>query len=851
MRGLAPRRYWVLLPLGSSGSAAGGRAATLGYWGSLPLRLRCPDPPSRLGFPPPRGRGPHSPCSTVNGCERLTPSGRPIGRHYSGVGRLVRMRKPMRHSFVAIGCASLISLVIGLVYAAASEPSAKRVEVGQQPKAEIASAPVATLSTEADVVGSITVALDLSADGASANGRYVIGREFSTDPIRLFDLQNNESLVIPGATLASRHARASNSGTVLFDVPTAVNVRQLRSWRPGQTAPNLLDTHGGDFRFVAMAPAAEIALVMTSVHVTVDSVSTTTNTLRRYDLATGVETVIRSDTVNLNTPAGHIWVDGILDVDDSAVMALVVACVSSDDQPPRTPTGDCGGRSSVMMPATMSLATGALTLLDPVGEIAAGGVAVGGIMSGDGSTVVLTQSRIGLGDPDLKTFVYRNGQGFRRLTGVDGEFCDVLVYSGGGFRPHMYTLGRLSYDGRYVACNGSYDYLTGGFGLVDTQTDDVRLIYVGGGPGSPIWVNNSGTEMLFGKIESLPGLFCPYCLYRWSLPTVPPDPPPAATVKYVALGDSYSAGEGIEPFFEGPEQECHRSELAYATLVRSPDFSDTFYRLRTDPTAHVEWGFQACSGALTEHVLTSGFHGDPYPQLEKVRPGDANPNDLPVDDATDLVTITIGGNDAGFADSLSFCWKIYDCQDVPMGTNGVYRDQLAAQVAGVGPQVRAVYEKLRAQAPNALIIVLGYPHLFPESKQEMNCAKLRQHDVKYVTTQPGTKKPQVSRISQGYSINEQRMFRDFTVTLNSILADEVQRIGSSRMLFVPVADHFKGHEVCGNAPGGEWINGPSASISLDLRNDQSFHPNDTGQQAYARCVNAVFLGTAVPCVSGF
>ena len=328
----------------------------------------------------------------------------------------------------------------------------------------------------------------------------------------------------------------------------------------------------------------------------------------------------------------------------------------------------------------------------------------------------------------------------------------------------------------------------------------------------------------------------------WHDPASANGPP---TLKYVALGDSYSAGEGIEPFLEGPEQACHRSSGAYSTRVQPVGFDQPLYALRSDVSAAVEWGFQACSGAYAENVLLTAFHGDPYAQLATVRPDDPNPNDLVVDASTDLITITIGGNDAGFADALSFCWKRADCQKIPSGS-GTYADQLNAQVNGVGPRVRAVYEQLRRQAPDALIIVLGYPQLFPETKEEMNCTKLRQHTVKYVTILPGTKKPVVKTFSIGFSIDEQRNFRQLTTSLNAVLSSEVQRIGSSRMIFVPVVDYFRTHEVCGSADD-DWVNGPTASISLDLINDQSFHPNASGQRSYADCVNAVFLGTGVPC----
>ncbi len=96
-----------------------------------------------------------------------------------------------------------------------------------------------------------------------------------------------------------------------------------------------------------------------------------------------------------------------------------------------------------------------------------------------------------------------------------------------------------------------------------------------------------------------------------------------AKFKYVALGDSFSAGEGIEEFFE-PKNKCHRSKLSYATLVERPgSYGVPVRELAASPTSGVAWGFQACSGAETKDVLQR--------QLARDRSADpGNQNYLPV-----------------------------------------------------------------------------------------------------------------------------------------------------------------------------------------------------------------------------
>ena len=106
-----------------------------------------------------------------------------------------------------------------------------------------------------------------------------------------------------------------------------------------------------------------------------------------------------------------------------------------------------------------------------------------------------------------------------------------------------------------------------------------------------------------------------------------------SSANYVALGDSYSSGEGNPPFFagtDGPSDYCHRSPQAYSEVLGA--------HIGSAPL------FYACSGAVTSDFLTTSDGTEP-PQL--TRPG--------VDSTADLLTMTIGGNDAGFSSVLKAC----------------------------------------------------------------------------------------------------------------------------------------------------------------------------------------------------
>lgn len=123
-----------------------------------------------------------------------------------------------------------------------------------------------------------------------------------------------------------------------------------------------------------------------------------------------------------------------------------------------------------------------------------------------------------------------------------------------------------------------------------------------------------------------------------------------------------------------------------------------------------------------------------------------------------------------------------------------------------------LYQAVRRKTFNAQVIVLGYPQLFPASLAEQSCTAL------------------------SLFAGEQDFLRQETIRLNSVVQ---QAANDADVTFQDATGTFAGHEVCGSA--GAWINGPKLTLKSKrgLLDDQSFHPNLAGQQAYAQLVNAV------------
>ena len=241
---------------------------------------------------------------------------------------------------------------------------------------------------------------------------------------------------------------------------------------------------------------------------------------------------------------------------------------------------------------------------------------------------------------------------------------------------------------------------------------------------------------------------------------------------YVALGDSFSAGDGVSPPFVPGGRPCHRAPGAYPLLY--------------DPKAE----FWACSGAQVSDILANPFKGDP-PQITDVVSG------------TSLISVTIGGNDIEIFQALQLC--------VTFAFAGSCQATLGASVANnllhtLQPRLLNLFARLHMQAPQARIILIGYPNPLPLAVPANRTA----------LQVPGTGG------LAGLNARDARWFHDVIGELNIILS---LAAGKSRgVTFVSTARELVGHDACSAMP---WFNPLS-------RDQHALHPNALGNQEIAR-----------------
>jgi len=260
---------------------------------------------------------------------------------------------------------------------------------------------------------------------------------------------------------------------------------------------------------------------------------------------------------------------------------------------------------------------------------------------------------------------------------------------------------------------------------------------------------------------------------------------------YVALGDSFVSGVGAS-VVGGP---CGASWAAWPFGVQAG-------------LGNLPITFAACSGATTQDVVTAMGGLRMRPQMSMLPP----PEHL----GSALITIAIGGNDIKLEQSVRKCFQGASslssslslaqsaCWDLEQLLNN-----LTEVVNGaLAPSLDYTFRALRAAAPSATIVAIGYPHVVDTSS------------------------PNCDRTATGYLLNlsKRQRLNQLVDALNAQIKTAAANAGIASIID-PIVAAFQGHEACS---ADEWI--VSADALLRTGNFGVGHPNDAGYRAYANAV---------------
>jgi lysophospholipase L1-like esterase len=307
---------------------------------------------------------------------------------------------------------------------------------------------------------------------------------------------------------------------------------------------------------------------------------------------------------------------------------------------------------------------------------------------------------------------------------------------------------------------------------------------------------------------------------------------------YLALGDSYSSGEGdtaknpttnhkyYRDYTDNeenaaqnvPREKCHISTRSYPYLLA--------HGMGLNINNPKQWDSVACAGATAWDVKEQGsdeYRGqgkgarnDNSPRLERY-----NSNELKIQSLNEfipgrqkqiefvkkykpkVITLTMGGNDIGFANKIRSCITPGTCEI----TTGDGKKVLANQISGQFINLKSLYEELyKASDSKAKIYILGYPQ-FINGEKDASCPL------------------NIAMLDAA----EREMISNSVKYLDRVIKKAAEAAG---VKYIDIENSLDGHKLCDN--GDAYVTGVAAWMSSE--NQESFHPNAKGNTAMASSV---------------
>ncbi|WP_229924859.1 SGNH/GDSL hydrolase family protein [Streptomyces sulfonofaciens] len=314
----------------------------------------------------------------------------------------------------------------------------------------------------------------------------------------------------------------------------------------------------------------------------------------------------------------------------------------------------------------------------------------------------------------------------------------------------------------------------------------------------------------------------------------------------VAMGDSYSSGEGAsdnggEDYYPesdyydstqpDTEDKCHRSKYAWSRQATLPGNTSSIGAQADSGNANLDYQFIACSGARHYNILREGQSSE-LPQIQQGY----------LDQNTTLVTLSIGGNDARFADIIQECITALtvcndnsiDAVDPDTGqkidgqTTGSLEDWAPTWLHDqIRPRLATTLNELHKRAPNARIVLMGYP-------------KLLENDGQCIIGIGTEEAPWLNGMADTLATEMKGAVSDANAQYNA------------NAVFSDPRDEFAGKAICGDPEdvNGIVLSGHSQADNRDwdwlpgnvAPSMKSFHPKIPGARLYADSLEHTLQG---------
>lgn len=325
--------------------------------------------------------------------------------------------------------------------------------------------------------------------------------------------------------------------------------------------------------------------------------------------------------------------------------------------------------------------------------------------------------------------------------------------------------------------------------------------------------------------------------------------PGVKQIAYLALGDSFSSGEGnLNTSGSGyrwgtdengskttPREKCHLSEVSYPFLLANKMKYGSY---AIDDS--MNWSSIACSGAVIDDVSAKGSIGyegqkqeNNIPRLQgfdnstlkvdalkTMIPGRQKQIEFVRRYQPKTVTVSIGGNDAQFGDIIKACVQPIGGRGTEWTSTCSYakddgkKANIAYTIFSLRNKLLDVYQQLLdAGPPGMKLYVIGYPVFIDKNPSNATCG-----------------------LSVRLNNNEREMVVESTKLLNMMARSAADEAGA---IFISTEDSFGQHVLCGSS-SKKAVNGIVLSDT-----SASFHPNPYGHELMANRIQTAINGATL------
>jgi hypothetical protein len=297
---------------------------------------------------------------------------------------------------------------------------------------------------------------------------------------------------------------------------------------------------------------------------------------------------------------------------------------------------------------------------------------------------------------------------------------------------------------------------------------------------------------------------------------------PTPALAYLAIGDSFTSGEGETdsrhylPRTDDELEKCHTSNRSYPFLFAGLKDLSSVRNV-------------ACSGAkMTDIFARGGYLGQARRlgpaglslseggiaavqarALDSFHPGVISQSHFVERYEPELLTVGVGGNDAGLTAKLKVCAMPGECEWV----SETGRQKTAGEIQSLFGRFVEFYRKLTVLSPASQIIAIGYPLAVDDG---------------------GMCDPVTAAL---FSRNEVRFMNESIIYLNQVIERATRSVG---IAFADMSRVFAGHQLCSGSltPAMNGLRtGNDATVGtlfpLRIIGNESFHPTPYGHELIA------------------